>query len=182
MFTKSSDDDKAKFLASVLTDINSAAKIELFGNTPKNTSDNVKRIIQTTSGGQDTSVLGGVGLSKDGDLKLTGGAIPKPSLTGDSVIDKKLISSYNSDVNAQIKDLINLYNTNNISATELKDKVANLEKLKISSPKKPRKPKKIKLKKLKSLKLKAIKIKKIKIPKIKKLKKVKMPKRVKLRV
>lgn len=167
VFKNATDEDKAKFMANALTDINSAAKIELFGNVTKNTSDNVKRIV---GGGTTTdSSLGRVGITTDGNLKMTGGAIEKPKLTGNSIVDKKLISGYNSDINAQQKDLINLYNSGQLTAGELSDQIQKLEIKKIRS----KKAKKLKIPKIKIAK---IKIKKSKIPKIKKPKKIKVRK------
>jgi hypothetical protein len=175
VFQKATDEDKAKFMGNVLSDINSAAKIDLFGNTPKTVSDNVKRI-------SGSSNLGGVGITTDGNLKLTGGDLLKPKLTGNSIVDKKLMSAYNSDITQQQKDQIELYNGGYITAEELTKKINELEtkRVKSASTKKisfkkatikaiPKlKATKLKVKKLKALAFKAPKFKATKVGKISK--------------
>ena len=46
------DEEKAKFISSVLSDINSAAKIELFGNTPKSIDKGTRSVITGKYGQQ----------------------------------------------------------------------------------------------------------------------------------
>lgn len=60
-FQSATDEDKAKFLANTLTDINSAAKIELFGNQPKTTSTDTKNILKG-------SPVKGITVTKEGNL------------------------------------------------------------------------------------------------------------------
>jgi hypothetical protein len=52
-FMALSDEEKAKKMSNVMSDINSAAKIELFGNKPKTVDRNVKRVL----GGKDITSI-----------------------------------------------------------------------------------------------------------------------------
>jgi hypothetical protein len=129
-----------------------------------------------------SSNLGGVGITTDGNLKLTGGDLLKPKLTGNSIVDKKLMSAYNSDITQQQKDQIELYNGGYITAEELTKKINELEtkRVKSASTKKisfkkatikaiPKlKATKLKVKKLKALAFKAPKFKATKVGKISK--------------
>jgi hypothetical protein len=72
MFQNAADEQKAQLMANVLTDINSAARIELFGNQPKTVSSSVRQML--TPG-----TLGVVGTTKAGNLTLTA---PKASGSG----------------------------------------------------------------------------------------------------
>lgn len=175
IFKEASDSEKAEFLANVLKNINSAAKIEIFGNNPKNVPDTVKNIINNVGG------VGSVGYSKEGNLKITGGPLVKPTLTGDSAVDKKLISGYNSDINTQQNDLMNLYKSGKLSKEDLILKVAELEKLKITSAKKGKKAKKISAPKIATQKV-SYKIAKLKKTSKKKLAPITITSPKKLRI
>jgi hypothetical protein len=133
VYQQASDEDKAKFIGSILTDINSAAKIELFGNEPKTVDKNVKSILggkYTTGGGG----MSGVTLTKDGNLSMTdaSGELKKPELTGNAELDKKLISAYNGQLTTRANDIIALYNAGKISAEEAEKELTKLKGMKLS--------------------------------------------------
>ncbi len=92
----------------------------------------------------------------------------KPTLTGQTELDKKIRSGYNTDVNALINGYAKLYELGEIGATEAEAKITSLTKMKMSAPKKG---KKFTIKKIKIPKIKLAKVKKIKVAKLKKMKK-----------
>jgi hypothetical protein len=95
--------------------------------------------------------------------------ITKPKITGNAELDKIKISSYNSKIKAQIKDVAKLEELGQITSDEAEKKIQALKKTKISTGRKMRKP---------SLRIKSIRMPKIKTGKIKKIK-IKKPKRLK---
>ncbi|MCK9355142.1 MAG: hypothetical protein M0P59_13440 [Gallionella sp.] len=200
IYQKASDDEKAKFIGNILSDINSAAKIEIFGNQPKTTSKSIKGIIGGTFAPQTTnsqitsmgaSTLGGpnynldgsprnnttqsttgslgVTLTKDGNLSLTNtnqDLVP-PKLTGNTELDKKLISKFNGEITARANDIMDLYNAGKLTATEAETELNKL-KTKKASVAKGKKPKKVAIRKAPSFKkLATVKAKKIKLSKLK---------------
>lgn len=74
-FQLMTDEEKAKSMAGILTDINSAAKIELFGNDPKNMAKDVRKIL---AGSLDPDVLG---TSTDGVYPQSTGDLPVDNQT-----------------------------------------------------------------------------------------------------
>lgn len=160
-FQKANDEDKAKLMASTLSDINSAAKIELFGNKPKNVDNGTKGMINLKTIQGDGKTITPVSFTKEGNLKLSSTDITPPKLTGNSELDKKLISSYNSDLNTAKNDIVNNYKNGSITATEANKQLVQLSSLKLAGTKK------LSLAGLKAPKLPKIKISKGKTPKIK---------------
>lgn len=157
-FMNANDEDKAKLMASALSDINTAAKVELFGNQPKTISNSAKQYIGNTP-------VNPVSFTKEGNLKFSTG-ITYPKLTGQKEVDKKLLSSYYSQITTASNDVINNYNNGVITAAQAETQLQQLKALKAKSSG-GRKAKKISFKITKPKKLKAIKIKAIKIPKLK---------------
>jgi hypothetical protein len=112
--------------------------------------------------------------------------IEKPVLTGNTALDKKLISKFNSKLTSRANDIVALYEDGQIDGKTAESELTKLTTLKSSTGKgkKGKKPKKITIKKIagarkitnikigKSSSLKPIKIKKLKLKSAKKVKKV----------
>ena len=136
--------------------------------------DLVKQRVQMT--GQPEEINGkyyyqnenGNAVSVELDKKLT-----KPQLTGQTELDKELISDYNRSITSKINDITKLYELGKFTADEAGAKIKEVSEMKITAPKKP---KKITLKKVKvpKIKLVKVKVKKVKIPKPKKVKQYKL--------
>jgi hypothetical protein len=230
-FDSLDDSEKAKLMSGLLSDVNDAAKMEIFGNNPKSVSGTVKYIIGlgggnspnlTTTYNAPTNTItpptltgnstidkkltasyktalanqsvkqaqaGTTGSTMDinkvynyidenGAYKTVDLTPPKyPTLTGNTLIDKKLKSAYYSSINSQINDVIKLGQNGQITQDQMIQMVTDLNTRYSSGTKKPKKVsiKAIKLKKMpkpkitkaKVTKLKAIKFKKPKIAKFK---------------
>lgn len=196
IFQQSTDEEKAKFLSNAMTDINSAAKIELFSNQPKTTTGNTKWLL---SGGK----FGGVSINEDGNLKLTPGSgggtmsdysvvsyngeikaidmnrivnIPKePMTTGFEELDKEMASTYKSELSSIVNDVRILYESGQMTEAEAAAKMKEINDVYVGVNAKGKKPKKISIKKSKSTPYKLAKSKKIKFSQ-KKLSKPKITK------
>ena len=168
VFKQSSDEDKAQLLANALSDINSSAKIELFGNQPKTTSGNVKWL---TSGGQ----FGGVTLNEEGGLKLAPGSgggtagsyavvnyngtikaidtsriesLPTPPAeTGFAELDKEMRSTYKSELSSIVNDVRILYESGQITQEQAAAKMKEINDVYVGINAKGKKPKKLTIKK-----------------------------------
>lgn len=173
LFRKSSDEDKAKLLQGILTDINSAAKIELFGNNPKSIPQDVKTIMKTTNNATDRMLT----LTKEGNLKMAMGDIEYPKLTGNTELDKKLITAYRGKITQKANEITAMYEAGEITAAQAETELNKLIELKSKvSTKKAKKAPKITVRKLSAPKVaKSARIK-IKIPKLKKPKTLKLKK------
>ena len=165
VFNKASDEEKAQLMANMLSNINSAAKIEVFGNQPKRVETSVKNIIKNSSQIDSNYVT----FTKDGNLKYAGGTVDRPKLTGNTALDKKLISDYNGSITTKINDIVELYKNGGISAVEAEKQIAKLSESKISTAK-AKKPKTVRVKSLKLPKLPKLKISKITTKKTKRVK------------
>lgn len=173
LFMKSSDEEKAKFLQGVLTDINSAAKIELFGNKPKTVPQDVKDVIK--SSGDLTGRM--VTLTKEGNLKMATGDIEYPKPTGNTELDKKLITAYRGKITQKANEITAMYEAGEITAAQAETELNKLIELKNKvSTAKAKKAPKITIKKLSAPKVARSARIKIKIPKIKKPKTLKLKK------
>ena len=124
---------------------------------------------KTTPGGGDITVGDGfvkIGniykyLDDKGNQQTIDLTVPKkPTLTGQTELDKKIKSSYNSDINSLITGYAKLYELGEISATEAEKKIKELTAMKVTAGKKVPKP---------SFKIKALKIPKVKFTKVKKI-------------
>jgi len=102
-------------------------------------------------------------LDDNGEVKSvqTDRKIEKPKLTGETELDKKLVSKYNSSITAKINDITTLYEQGQMPAGEAEKKIRELTQMKIST----KKPKKFTFKKIKMKKVAVPKIKKIKVKK-----------------
>jgi len=146
---------------------------------------------QMKAGTTNTATVGQKILIKqpNGDIKTIDMSFQPtaPKLTGNTELDKKLISKYNSQITSKVNDIIALYEANKISDTEAEKQLQALVKMKTSyaKAKKPRKItiKKVKMPSFKMAKLKQSKVKKITLPKMPKIKiaKYKEPK-IKLKI
>jgi hypothetical protein len=142
-FKALSDEEKANLMQQSLTDINSAAKIQVFGNNPKSVSGNTKMILKgggasnlmassatptsTTSsavGGQYTIIETETGQMKTVDLATP---IEYPTLTGDGAIDKELLSKYKTKLNARADNIVALLENNKISLDQAKAEMAKVQ-------------------------------------------------------
>lgn len=152
----------------------------------------IDKVVQTTrtqykninagsinTGSQDTQLPKGEMIpivNKNGNVTMidTSFQPTKPTLTGQAELDKKLLSSYYSDITKKSNDIVDLFEAGKLTAQEANTQLTALKSLKGSGKKAPKvsmgKIKMPKLKKLKSYKPKKIKFKKIKLPKIKPLK------------
>lgn len=173
LFRKSSDEEKAKLLQGILTDINSAAKIELFGNNPKSIPQDVKNIIKSSTNATDRMLT----LTKEGNLKMAMGDIEYPKLTGNTELDKKLISSYQGKLTQKANEVVAMFEAGEITAAQAESELSKIIELKKKvSTKKAKKAPKITVRKLSAPKVaKSARIK-IKIPKLKKPKTLKLKK------
>lgn len=173
LFRKSSDEEKAKLLQGILTDINSAAKIELFGNNPKSIPQDVKNIIKSSTNATDRMLT----LTKEGNLKMAMGDIEYPKLTGNTELDKKLISSYQGKLTQKANEVVAMFEAGEITAAQAESELSKIIELKNkASTKKAKKAPKITVRKLSAPKIaKSARIK-IKIPKLKKPKTLKLKK------
>lgn len=139
------DEEKAKKMANILTDINSAAKIELFGNNPKTLSSGAKAVIKG-----NYSISG-----KQIDISEP---IEYPALTGNAELDKKLISKYKSALTKRGNDIVELYKEGMISADEAEKllnelKIQSTKTSSVAKAKKGRKPAKITARRVSARKL-----------------------------
>jgi hypothetical protein len=147
---------------------------------------------QFAFGGQYILVNPDTGSVKNIDLSKP---IGSPSLTGNETIDKKLVSSYKSDLNSRISDIIALYKDGQLSLDQASKQVDSIQ-AQYDKTLKGKKPAKISIKaisspklktnitksklgsfkiaKVKQVKLKAIKVKQIKLAKANL--KIKLPK------
>lgn len=181
-FMKANDEDKAKLMASALSDINSAAKIELFGNQPKTVSNSVKQMV----GGTNTNM---VSFTKEGNLKLST-QLQYPKLTGMKELDKKALSNFYGQITTAANDILYNYQNGTISASDAESQLQQLKAIKTgysssTSTKKPKKlkaikPIKVKIPKMKTIKVKGLKLAKPKTAKVKitKMKSIKLRKTV----
>lgn len=133
LYQEKSDPEKAKFIASILSDINTAAKIELFGDSPKTVDKGVKIAL---SGAYDRGIDRGVGgvmtsLTKEGNLKVINldEEITPPKLTGNSKLDKKLISKYKGALTTRENDIVDLYNAGKIDKDQAEKMLNEIEAL-----------------------------------------------------
>lgn len=120
----------------------------------------------------------------NGDIKTIDMSFqPKePTLTGNTTLDKKLISKYNSQITSKANDIVALFEAGKISSqeaekqltelTNIKNKYSKGKKIKVSSSLGKTKLKKIKIKqfKTKKIKFKIAKLKNISSTKSKKIK------------
>lgn len=126
-----------------------ATKIKISGGTPKTDQSLIQYVVD-----------------ENGNLKTIDlNPITEPKLTGNTELDKKLVSSYNSAINTQINGIVTLYKAGRISAKEAETKINELISTKKKTAKKPAKisAKKITLPKITIAKTKTTNIK-IKAP------------------
>lgn len=113
------------------------------------------------------------------DRKLT-----EPTLTGQSALDKELLSTFSSEITKKINDIEQLYQLGQVSANDAEKAITQLTQYQKSIKAKYAKPKKIKLPKIKAAKIpkvKSVKIKPVKVKPVKiKFGKLKSP-RVKIK-
>jgi len=89
-----------------------------------------------------------------------------PKLTGQTELDKKLISRYQSDITKKKNDITDLYEAGKLTAEEADKMIADLvKKSKLAGGSKKKKPPIVKLKKIKLPKITVSKVKKITIKK-----------------
>lgn len=78
--------------------------------------------------------------------------IAAPELTGEPLLDKKLLASYNSKLTTRASDIVKLYKDGKLSSTDAETMLAGLAKSKLSGGGKGRKPKKFTIAKIRSSK------------------------------
>jgi len=97
-----------------------------------------------------------------------------PQLTGNTELDKKLVSKYKGQITSKANDILDLYEAGKMTADEAEKAIAKLKSMTSKySGAKAKAVKKVSVKLLKAPKIKTIKIK---APKLAKVKKIKMPK------
>jgi|GEM_PF-1265765 len=145
-FMALSDEEKAKEMASILSDINTIAKIELFGNAPKNVSKSALGLLNrgvfsdfnspappaesyVPQASTDTKVYSYV---KDGAMKTVdlSQPIPLPNLTGQTEVDKKLKSQYASAITRRTTEIAVLVDDGQMTPQEAESQIASLKELK----------------------------------------------------
>lgn len=158
-FMALSDEQKASEMASILSDINTIAKMQLFGNQPKTVSGNARAlaasgllnmntpqmpVAQTlpTTGGQPMGTGlpqangGGVfTVIKDGQLQYIDISQPinYPQLTGMTELDKKLKSDYYSQLNKRITDVVDLVQAGQMAPQEAERIIAGIKAIQTAS-------------------------------------------------
>jgi len=178
------DEAKSKAIDKVVTDIRRKVKgsINLSGNTLGDINTEITQTKAPTVGqyeifNPETNKI------KTIDIETP---IEKPVLTGNTALDKKLISKFNSKLTSRANDIVALYEDGQIDGKTAESELTKLTTLKLSTgkSKKGKKGKKITIKKIagarkitnikigKSSSLKPIKIKKLKLKSAKKIKKV----------
>lgn len=116
--------------------------------------------------------------NKDGEISVVDlSPINKPQLTGMTELDKKIISSFNSDINAQANGIVKLWEVGKINQDQAESMLNELKKLKETLS--PKKSKKLSIKKvsIKPIKIKSTTVQKYKTKKLPayKITKVKAP-------
>jgi hypothetical protein len=219
-FNNLSDEEKAKLMSGLLSDINDAAKVEVFGNKMKSIPNTVKYIIALGGGDYSNSETNsGTSVESIQPPKLTGNPIidkklkdgyksalenqavkqaqvgtkspnmdvskvynyvdengayktvdltpPQyPTMTGNTLVDKRLKSAYYSSINSQINDVIKLGQNGQITQDQMIQMVNDLNS-KLSGSKKGPRVGKISLKRIKVKKMPKPKITKAKMSKLK---------------
>lgn len=126
--------------------------------------NNIKKEIETSQGG--TKVAGNKIFYWDAESANTKSVdmapITEPSLTGDTVIDKKLISGYKSSLNTRMNNILDAYKAGAIPFELTKAEVNKLQTLYDNITASTKKPKTFTVKKVSTPKIKGIKAPKIK--------------------
>lgn len=169
-----SDAEKASKLANLMSDINSAAKIELFGDQPKKVSGQTKWLLSggSLAPGQVAESGNEFLIRKDDgtvDSININAPIVAPKMTGNDIIDKRLMANYKSQITKRTNDIVKLYENGVISFADAELKINELQQKKTTTT----------TKKLRAKKAKAPKLKKVTMPKLK-LTKLPRPKPIKL--
>lgn len=128
-FQSLTDEEKAKEMASILTDINTAAKVELFGHNPSKMSKGARLLL--ANGSYPTGAQG-----IEGDFKLT----------GTKTIDDALIARRSSDITKAINEIVDQVQAGSLDPIvggKQIDELKAQQKLLKDSLKKPSKGKKI---------------------------------------
>lgn len=160
-----SDEDKSKAIDNVVA----AARKQVRSGKPDNTTSN------TATGDSSYTLVSPSGTTKQIDLSKP---IDKPTLTGNTTLDKKLTTSYQSALTTRGNDIVALYKAGKIDAPTAE---AELNKLnttktlsgtktgttKVAKAKKGKKMGAIKIAKVKPIKTSKIKFKLSKAPKVK---------------
>lgn len=101
-YSSLSDDEKATLIAGKLSDINSAAKIELFGNQPKNVSKGARYVVGGGYGQkQDVKLTGDFVDKTSGGITFTSyaeGGEPEPSSVGSKIVGGIMVGSDGSSI------------------------------------------------------------------------------------
>jgi hypothetical protein len=152
-----SDEDKANAIGSLVTQIRKQVKgtVDVNG-TGQPTSSN------TDSGGSYTLVNPDTGTVKRIDLSKE---INSPDLTGNTELDKKLMSKYNGELTSRANDIVSLYQAGKITAEEAGKYLDDLKSQKAGG--KGKKPKGIAISKIKAASVRISKFAHSKQPKIK---------------
>lgn len=153
-----SDEEKANAIGQTVTKVRKAVR-----GTFTLGSTNMQPLSQQSTDGIYT-LIDAKGNVKRIDLSS---AISKPQMTGNSELDKALMSKYNSALTSRTKDVIDLYNAGKISANEAEKILQSLKGSKVSLvANRKAKVKKVKLAKTKIGKQVRIKVKKAKAFKV----------------
>jgi hypothetical protein len=172
-----SDEDKAAAVDSVVSQTRKQvrANFDLNSNSMAFTAPSTTNSMASTGGKKYTLVNSETGSTKSIDLT---NEIEYPELTGNTELDKKLISQYKSALTTRASDIVKLYKAGKIDATTAEEELAKLTSSKANSKANG----KGKAKKLTARKAPAFKAKKAPKFKFKKVAKAKTKKMAQLKV
>lgn len=170
------DEHKAKAIDNLVSDVRSQYKNlnadSILSGKSATGFPQVNTTIQkssSTPAGKSYSYVDNLGNYKTITLKN----VAPPELTGNALLDKKLISTYRSSLNSDASNIVKLYQQGQLTATEADKALQEItNKLSTAGTGKAKKPKKLSIGKIKPVNVKriAIKLGKVKFPKQKKLK------------